>query len=194
MNMATPTKKRKLQETVELPHEASYWPQVRKILEKLADRNNKIDSIRTHLVDLQNIIPFKPYKMAMKTYTFNSIKNTIFDGLDVYYETYLSVEEKETFTSTTVPFIASLALEIEELCPPSGIPISRQNVQFDIVLNRRFVACLIAHAFLCLTRDHGDVTDTFPYFTFKPLYNWLNRKDVAYIVAKMKMFMNYFNR
>jgi hypothetical protein len=99
-------------------------------------------------------------------------------GLAVFLERYCSDEERHTFFSSTLKFIASSASSLRERLPKTGIPRLRAQENACLGLGRHLVVSLLASAFLCglpeprEQRNGGDQQKDFP-FSFANFYHRL---------------------
>lgn len=120
--------------------------------------------------------------------------NWHFKGLEVFLEEIATREESETFFKTTLPFIVTLASSIEEFAPSEGILLCSQLQESGVVLDRRFIACVLASAFLCALPPPPDGTQV-RSINFVHLYACFHREDVQQTqAAKLRCLIHYFER
>ncbi|XP_061171458.1 uncharacterized protein LOC133180985 [Saccostrea echinata] len=180
-------------EYVEFPSEKSCWPNIQDLLKEL------------ELLSTQE--PCDLYQLALHHQkivdTFNgddeepreaNIEETTFHGLLKFFQHDSTEEEKVLFLQSTLPKIISLALDIEKFATDKVLPISSQHRAGDQLLNRHFVASIIAAAFLCLfdgretTRFYNSKLNSTSFANFFKLLPSPSQN------AKLQCFLNYFER
>ena len=169
---------------VKLPISEKNWPHMKGILAELAKPDNNETAISGILTDLYNASE-NPYVNP------TDIHRTHFKGLGVLLNKHslLLEEERRSLMDTTIPFVAQLILESKT----TDLPISRQQEEFDVAIERRTVASLVAMGFLCLIRNRGKRYGILPMFSFSELFEQASSGKTDNI-AKLKMIINYFNR
>lgn len=106
------------------------------------------------------------------------------------FELY-STPDEQRFFSNTLPFIIGCAAKLPELLPELKLKKLRQNQRDSLLLPRDVVASLIAHMFLC-TLVFEKRSEAMPGVLFDALH--MSTGDYPQEVAKMRMFVNYFER
>ncbi|KAK3092578.1 hypothetical protein FSP39_004576 [Pinctada imbricata] len=119
---------------------------------------------------------------------------TTLHGLVKFFKKYASNEEKRKFLQSTLPGIIDLVLELQNVLPPEGLAIARQQIDADIELSRRLVACILACAFLCLFEERGKPWkqrhSTLNVINFTNFFKQLPSPAQN---AKLRCFLDYFD-
>lgn len=117
-----------------------------------------------------------------------------FQGLLLFFDKIATEQESATFFETILPFIVSLASSIEEFAPSEGILLCSQQRESGIVLDRRFIACLLASAFLCAFPSPADDIQV-RSINFVHLFTCFHREDIQDAqAAKLRCLIHYFER
>lgn len=141
--------------------------------------------------DPENVVDvdakFRHLKSAIEQYTWVESLN----GL----KAAVNLDEKMTgehFFKKTLPFIIEAAVALPELLPcEKGYPMLKQDENRKVDIDRETVLSLMANMFLC-TFDTSKMHDEHELnsYTFAVLFNQSYPQEVA----KLRMFLNYFDR
>ncbi|XP_078695182.1 uncharacterized protein LOC144924106 [Branchiostoma floridae x Branchiostoma belcheri] len=114
-------------------------------------------------------------------------------GLAWFIQNVLGEEERRDFFGKTLPCIADRALELGELKPASGLKISQRQRGGSVVLQRRFVASVVAHTFLCtFPKGRNAALNVFNFTRFFNVVFVAGRRETQ--VAKLRCILHYFER
>eukprot|EP00441_Pelagodinium_beii_P015462 CAMPEP_0197661264 /NCGR_PEP_ID=MMETSP1338-20131121/51350_1 /TAXON_ID=43686 ORGANISM="Pelagodinium beii, Strain RCC1491" /NCGR_SAMPLE_ID=MMETSP1338 /ASSEMBLY_ACC=CAM_ASM_000754 /LENGTH=451 /DNA_ID=CAMNT_0043238785 /DNA_START=19 /DNA_END=1374 /DNA_ORIENTATION=- len=126
----------------------------------------------TSLEELQQCLGFRPM------------------GIEAMFALY--PDTKDTFFSTTLPFIIESAAKIKDLLGETlEVKKLRQGKSDSLILKRNVVLCLMANMFLCTTAKEKR-GDAMPFSSFDSLLQ--SHATSPQEVAKLRMFVHYFER
>lgn len=104
----------------------------------------------------------------------------LFEGFTRFLMNELSATERQHFMEKTIKRIATLAASIKELRPANGLRFSLQQQSTCTELNRKFVASLLAHAFLSTFPNRSINTHpTLQNFNFTHFFKGLHDRSVG---------------
>ena len=141
---------------------------------------------------LSHMRTIKDFDLFISSHTRKDQQKTVFfkrltalQGLRVFLANYCTVEEQNTFFTSTLPCIAKAASFLDERVPDSGIPfLSKQECKSEgkitlhvgvdtfliicgaaaaLVLGRKLVLSLVANAFLCTFPTTGAQSHIAPF-------------------------------
>lgn len=162
---------------------------------------HSLGGMRTHHVSRWEIIKkalrkerfkgIEEVEEAIKKYNKKYEKQWSFCGLYKYFYS-LSQKEKNDLLYRTLPFMASLALQLPEVCP-SPIPLLRQGQKHTLTMSQEQIACLLANAFFC-TFPRRNATDPSSEYGNYPDINFsrLFEDSTEQKVQKIKTIIWYF--
>ncbi|XP_071798548.1 uncharacterized protein [Asterias amurensis] len=176
--------------TVSLPSDQPSWSNVKTSLKNLSQ-----------VLNTEALLPAlgKVYRAAHPSqfnwHTDEPLVETShpFVGLGHFLEHVASETERSVFFRRVLPTIARLAEEMERWCPREGVQYSSHQEESLQSLDRRFIATMIANAFLCTFPKQQSVTMNGVNFDefFQFLICSSTRNSQA---AKLRCFLNYFDR
>lgn len=95
-------------------------------------------------------------------------------------------ETRSTFFPATLPFICKLAADLKEVLPELRLKKLRQGHRDHVHIERKVVASILAHMFLCTIPDAKSTA--MPSMSFESLLTCREPQEVA----KLRMFVQYF--
>ncbi|XP_066266530.1 uncharacterized protein [Branchiostoma lanceolatum] len=116
-------------------------------------------------------------------------------GLAWFLQNVLDERERRDFFGKTLPCIADRALELETLKPADGLNVSQRQRGGLVVLQRRFVASVVAHAFLCTFPKGRGRSAALNQINFTNFFNVIHvggRRETQ--TAKLRCILHYFER
>eukprot|EP00058_Branchiostoma_floridae_P007731 XP_002593219.1 hypothetical protein BRAFLDRAFT_72705 [Branchiostoma floridae] len=117
-------------------------------------------------------------------------------GLAWFLQNVLDEAERQDFFGKTLPSIAERALELETLKPAEGLSVSQRQRGGTVVLQRRFVASVLAHAFLCTFPEGKCKSSAQNDINFPKFFNIFiavpERRETQ--AAKLRCILHYFER
>lgn len=144
--------------------------------------------------DLSTLITSHTRKDSEPTVLSNRLKQL--SGLLVFLNKYCTKEESDTYTCSTLPFIAQSASKLDELVPESGVPFIVQQEAASLVLGRKLVLSLIANGFLgTFPESEYRHMETFSFNQLFVAFNKLEgKKELSSRAAKLKCVLCYFQK
>ncbi len=186
----------KLPEVLSLPHKSDSWPVVRVLVGTLAkgDVTNAENALnlmskivcvvnKVQSAELRGVTSFLHYlrKRAKHPLKYEEA------------EQYIHALTDADFVKEVIPFIACLALEIEELFPEGTIRMLRAGEPLSVSIEKRQAACLLANMFLCTIPDRAPQRH-FPELCSFFYMNSCEHDIDSHITQKMLCMVNYFLR
>ncbi|XP_062592364.1 uncharacterized protein LOC134253794 [Saccostrea cucullata] len=180
-------------EYVVFPSEKSCWPDIQDLLKELKLLSTEVPCDFSQLaLHHQKIVD--AFNGDEEESREANVEETAFHGLVKFFQHDATKEEKVLFLQSTLPKIVDLALDIEKFATDKVLPISSQQKAGDQLLNRQFVASIVAAAFLCLfdgrekTRIYNPNLNAISFASFFQLLPSPSQN------AKLQCFLNYFER
>ncbi|XP_038050609.1 uncharacterized protein LOC119723809 isoform X2 [Patiria miniata] len=116
-----------------------------------------------------------------------------FLGLGHFLEHVAEEAEQDQFFRRVLPTITWLAGEMEAWRPQEGIQYALQQQESTVCLDRRFVASVVANAFLCtFPKQHSLRVNSINFDEFFQFLICSSTKSSQ--TAKLRCFLNYFDR
>lgn len=117
-----------------------------------------------------------------------------FEGLQIFLEELTVEEGKKKFFNVILPFIVFLASSIDQFSPKEGIPLSEQQRESVFVADKRFIACVLASAFLCAVPP-PPVDAQVRSINFNNFFACFHRVEIQKAqAAKLQCIIHYFER
>ncbi|ODN03303.1 Poly(ADP-ribose) glycohydrolase, partial [Orchesella cincta] len=119
-----------------------------------------------------------------------------FQALNYCIDEIMSDSERSQFFTTVIPFMKKLVLKLPEIvtCP---LPLLRKNVNHNISLNQKQVACLLANAFFSTFPRRFQFETELPSINFKELFADNDDEDRRRLIMKaqkIRCLIHYFTR
>ncbi|XP_031555190.1 uncharacterized protein LOC116292090 [Actinia tenebrosa] len=117
-----------------------------------------------------------------------------FSGLQIFLDDILGDSQRKEFYERTLPFIANLASKLDENAPVEGIKVSCQQEPCSILLDRKFIASILASGFLCALPENNSTIAT-RTINFDNIFADFHRSELKDIqAAKLQSFLCYFEK
>lgn len=117
-----------------------------------------------------------------------------FKGLEIFLEELATEEERANFFDAILPFIVFLASSIEMFSPKEGFLLFVQQCESVMAVDKRFIACVLASAFLCcLPPPPPDALVR--SLNFNNFFACFHREEIQKTqAAKLRCIIHYFER
>eukprot|EP00128_Syssomonas_multiformis_P011885 Colp12_sorted_trinity150504_noHs@9308 len=160
--------------------EVQRWPLIVKALQTLS-----------HMSDVTPA----DIKDTVLSYNQSYRKRWDFVSIDEFFSQEATPDECELYLGSTIPKMATLALQLPDLVPVP-IPTLRSQKEHAISLSQVQIACLLANAFFCTFPRRNSTRSDSEYGQFNHInFNYLlSGPCVGSRAAKLRCILHYFTR